>query len=1032
VRRIVRRALLALVVFAGWRCTDAEAASLSPLLRDLARGAGEYRSIAPRLSISRGYTSCRETPPPADGTVTRTLCPAVPAEVASSRAVRRVSAAAGEAGVEPDALHAGALIDVLWGGTGKTLDRAIQSLHTAARLSDRPAPLLADLAAAYLLRAERMQTPGDLDRALEAAEEAMELDSANAAALYNRAIALERIGLADAADDAWRTYLRVDDGSGWADEARAWLRHTVVADVAPPAAPTPASAAEFARRAPQQANAWGWETLLPAWAAARDSGNAAAADSALRLAASVGAALVSARRDATLSDAVAAIRAANAATLVRLARAHRAYGEARRLYEAGDRPAAEPLFARAAAEGAGSTALQMWARLFHAATLTYLKDPRGELVGRQMVAGVDSVRHPALAGRSRWILGTTLSFAGRYEEARTTHLSAAALFARAGEREHRGCAEGLAAEAADKLGDSRGAGEARQRALRHLRPYRASVWHHGVLFTSAVRAHAAGLPRLALHLHGEDLRIAEQLKRPEYMVEARLARARLLSSMGRSEQARQEARLAGTTIEAMPRGDRREWFEYDLRVAQAEIDLRERPDRAVQRIGDAVSFFRQRPSRHLSALLIRAEARLSAGDTAGARADLRDAADVVVRQGAAIRSMPTRGVLFSHAREVFNRLVLTTLASGKPRQALEELERARAVFSSQRGDEPVLAPRVELPAGYAGVEYVLVGDTLLAWTVVGDSVLLARSTIDAAALRRTVERTRSALELRAPEEETRHAMGELYDVLIRPVRNRLGAPDHSLIIVADGPLAGVPFSALYDQGSHQYLVEQRAVRRAASLVGAATSNVSRPAPTHALIVANPLFDRAAYPGYAPLPGAADEASAVAALYPSAHRLDGTNADRAGVTAALAGKEVIHFAGHAVLDDARAEQSFLLLAGRGGEGRMSAGDIGAINLRGTRLVVLSACETARAPDGRADGFTGFSAALIAAGAEGVLGSLWRVDDQLTRALMAEFHRAYRSTGDAPAALRTAQLHLLHSSDLRLRSPAVWAAFIYLGL
>jgi CHAT domain-containing protein len=75
--------------------------------------------------------------------------------------------------------------------------------------------------------------------------------------------------------------------------------------------------------------------------------------------------------------------------------------------------------------------------------------------------------------------------------------------------------------------------------------------------------------------------------------------------------------------------------------------------------------------------------------------------------------------------------------------------------------------------------------------------------------------------------------------------------------------------------------------------------------------------------------------------------------------------------------------------------------------------------------------GLTAAAIHAGADGVIGSLWRVDDRQTRALMLALHRAYRRTGDAAAALREAQLSLLRSGDTALSSPAAWAGFRYAG-
>jgi CHAT domain-containing protein len=103
----------------------------------------------------------------------------------------------------------------------------------------------------------------------------------------------------------------------------------------------------------------------------------------------------------------------------------------------------------------------------------------------------------------------------------------------------------------------------------------------------------------------------------------------------------------------------------------------------------------------------------------------------------------------------------------------------------------------------------------------------------------------------------------------------------------------------------------------------------------------------------------------------------------------------------------------------------------MRLGGVRLVVLSACRTLRAGGERSGGFAGLSGALLGAGAGGVVGGTEEVDDAAARVLMTAFHRAWRRTGDGPAALRHAQLELLRAADPALRSPAAWGTFRYAG-
>jgi CHAT domain-containing protein len=169
-----------------------------------------------------------------------------------------------------------------------------------------------------------------------------------------------------------------------------------------------------------------------------------------------------------------------------------------------------------------------------------------------------------------------------------------------------------------------------------------------------------------------------------------------------------------------------------------------------------------------------------------------------------------------------------------------------------------------------------------------------------------------------------------------------------------------------------------------------------------------------------------------ATYPLNNVLEGTAATRAALIRAAPRAGIIHYAGHAVFDDARPERSALVLAGTDTTGRLTAEAASALHLGGVRLVVLASCSTVRSREGRSGGFAGLSGALLAAGAGGVVGSLWQADDRLTQPLMLAFHRAYhRHPGDPAAALQQAQLQMLHDTIPERRSPAAWAGFRYIG-
>jgi len=104
-------------------------------------------------------------------------------------------------------------------------DRAISILEAASQQNPTSATILSDLSAAHLVLAERNNNSQiDAGRGLATANRALEIDRLMPEALFNRALALQMLGMADDARTAWQSYLTIDDRSGWADEARARLR----------------------------------------------------------------------------------------------------------------------------------------------------------------------------------------------------------------------------------------------------------------------------------------------------------------------------------------------------------------------------------------------------------------------------------------------------------------------------------------------------------------------------------------------------------------------------------------------------------------------------------------------------------------------------------------------------------------------------------------------------------------------------------------------------------------------------------------
>jgi CHAT domain-containing protein len=117
------------------------------------------------------------------------------------------------------------------------------------------------------------------------------------------------------------------------------------------------------------------------------------------------------------------------------------------------------------------------------------------------------------------------------------------------------------------------------------------------------------------------------------------------------------------------------------------------------------------------------------------------------------------------------------------------------------------------------------------------------------------------------------------------------------------------------------------------------------------------------------------------------------------------------------------------AGAEDDGILTALEAAGLDLRGTKLVALSACDTGVGEVKVGDGVYGLRRALVLAGAETQVMSLWPVSDAGTRDLMIEYYKALRRGEGRGEGLRRVQLGMIKSRDRR--HPFYWASFIQSG-
>ena len=271
------------------------------------------------------------------------------------------------------------------------------------------------------------------------------------------------------------------------------------------------------------------------------------------------------------------------------------------------------------------------------------------------------------------------------------------------------------------------------------------------------------------------------------------------------------------------------------------------------------------------------------------------------------------------------------------------------------------------------------------------------------ALHRLADRRRPAASLAGAGLALTRAGEQLEARLLRPLARSIG--DRQLLVVPSPTLQSLPWSLLPSCAGRPVTVAP-----SASLWHEAHRRA--PATGRVVVVAGPS-----------LPGAREEAAAVAALYPDACVLLDGDAVAPRVSAALDGAALVHVAAHGRLRSDNAQFSALVLD----DGPFTVYDLERLRAAPAH-VVLAACDTGRSQSVAGGEILGLTAALLAQGTSTLVAPVVPVPDVETVALMRSYH-AHLSTRLSPAeALARAQE--VHARDGGAARAAA-AGFLCLG-
>lgn len=382
-----------------------------------------------------------------------------------------------------------------------------------------------------------------------------------------------------------------------------------------------------------------------------------------------------------------------------------------------------------------------------------------------------------------------------------------------------------------------------------------------------------------------------------------------------------------------------------------------------------------------------------------------------------------------------------------------------------------------LPVGFALLEYVVYrpyilsegkyGKSRYAVYVLGQTGVKWADLGDVEEIDRMVAAMRGLL--RRPSgnsRELKSAASDLYRVLMKKAL-ALSAGNKRLLICPDSTLNLLPFDALVDERG-RYLVESYEVSYLTSgrdLLRLGGRVQSREEP---VVIANPDYGKGSgplllgkqYEPLRPLKETAREAELLKQEFNTARLAMREQATKQFLQS-VSGPKFLHIATHGAFIDTSSEdavnnarnitvlenglvddetvkntnpllRSYLFFTGANStdsQGTMTALELTSTDFWGTKQVVLSACDTGVGEVKAGEGVYGLRRALLLAGSESQIMSLWPVSDRATRELMARYYKALKRGDSRSAAMR--QIRLAFLKKTHLQHPYYWASFILSG-
>ncbi|MEA2337542.1 MAG: hypothetical protein QOE82_1549, partial [Thermoanaerobaculia bacterium] len=826
------------------------------------------------------------------------------------------------------------------------LSAGVSDLDAARAARPNDARFLNDYSAAVMEKAFRNDNAELMIEALTAADRASAMKPRLPEAVFNRALALEGIGLESVADKTFKDYLVLDTSSRWATEARKHvsMKRKTAADRWEAARAgfeagtlDGQAAAALATQFPQEIRTWGEGEYLARWAEAVAQHDESTAKHWVQIAQRLGDALQSFSGESLLHDATVIASQTRGKRRAHLARAHILFRQARILYGRRLVSQARPEFENAAREFAAAGSPMAYVVAYYLANVAYdQSDAAGCLKQLDILDRRTPSRYPALKAEIQWTRASAFARTNRLYESSDAAQSALKLFERLRENDNLTSVRSSVAGTLSHLGREFEAWRFRRAVFRS-----ASESGRAYILELALASAARGAVRrnrtdIARALLSAQLELPADSPRVHFdaVLGHTFAFAKEESRPLTNEEKRELDHSALTISDA---GLRRDALD-DARLAEA-IALRPHDARRALALLDATlaeRFRRHRPLDVTRILLERARALRAIGRTGEATATLEEAVQIIEGQHQAIPQLDLRDSYLGSSDAAFTDLADLMFAAGNAAGAFGAVERARGQAITERLADGRRHPAANLEdvahrlaPGAALLEWVSVENRTWAVMVCRAGWRWAALPVSMRDLERRAASFRNAI-AKGNDEGSRSEGEALYTLLFAPV---LRSTDKLklLVVVPDPSMDAIPFAALRNQTTGRFLIEDHEIVSSPSAAAYLTSSNQKPSQNQShikvVLAGDPIITSPQFAALNRLPEASGEIRSIAAMYPESIARSGAAATRQWFTQESATADIIHVAAHAVLNGDEPWLSVLpLAADTTGDGLLYVRDI----------------------------------------------------------------------------------------------------------